>query len=180
MPPSKSPCIKCDQQVKGSISCCVCERWIHSKCINIDKGLLAHFMNSHKTLGRHFWGCDGCTSGLYVKEELRAVKKTVDENTNKIDKVTDRVDKVEKQAAKDRVDLKQDKAVIIKEASKAWSLELKDRDSKKDNIVIYGLPEPPLSLSLALSARTPTPRPSRPCSPRSRSPSTPMRTPGSW
>ena len=166
MPPTKSPCIKCDQQVKeqekqGSISCCVCERWIHSKCINIDKGLLAHFMNSHKTLGRHFWGCDGCTSGFYeltirvgaVKEELRAVKKTVDENTSKIDKVTDRVDKVEKQAAKDRVDLKQDKADIIKEASKAWSLELKDRDSKKDNIVIYGLPEPPLSLKSGIERK---------------------------
>ena len=166
MPPTKSPCIKCDQQVKeqekqGSISCCVCERWIHSKCINIDKGLLAHFMNSHKTLGRHSWGCDGCTSGFYeltirvgaVKEELRAVKKTVDENTSKIDKVTDRVDKVEKQAAKDRVDLKQDKADIIKEASKAWSLELKDRDSKKDNIVIYGLPEPPLSLKSGIERK---------------------------
>ena len=164
--PAKYPCIKCDQQVKeqeksGSISCCVCERWIHAKCINIDKGLLAHFMNSHKTLGRHFWGCDGCTSGFYeltirvgaMKEEIKAVKKTVEENTVKIDKVTDRVDKVEKQVAKDKVDLKQDKADIIREAGAAISRELSDRASRKSNIIIYNLPEPPLILTSGIERK---------------------------
>ena len=167
MAPVKCPCLKCDKHVsdndkQGSIKCCVCERWAHAKCLNMDAALLNHFNNSYKTIGKHFWGCDGCTRGFHevtirvqaIKEEVKKLKETVTANTVNIDKVNDRVDKVEKQVAKDKIDLKQDKADIIKEAGAAFSRELRDRAGRKDNVIIYGLPEPPLGLTAGKERKT--------------------------
>ena len=55
--------------------------------------------------------------------------------TEKVDKVADEVREVTKARKMDRTD-------IIGEATKRMSAELRERDSKKDNLVIHGLNEP--------------------------------------
>ena len=161
MPPKpKYPCLVChtnvaDKSTDGSIACCVCKRWAHPKCIDLPPEVLNHFRNSVRLHGKHLWGCDGCLKGFHefsmqvvaLDEKVKGINKQVDINTESINKVTDRVSNLEKQVEKQKVDAKQDKAEIVKEANKAWSQELRDRENRKANLVIYALPEPPAFLT---------------------------------
>lgn len=161
MAPAKFPCIVCKQHIKnneakGSISCSVCERWQHTACSPLlTPAALDYFEATHKTLGFHYWACDGCTIG-YAKLNQRIgnlttkvdlLDKAVAENTANNKATSDKVEGIEREVESIKVQRKQDRQDIVKEAKKAWSSEQRERDSRKDNIVLYGLPEPPPDVS---------------------------------
>ena len=157
MPPPKYPCIVCKTQVKdndteGSIKCSVCNRWQHASCSpNLTPAALDFFEATQKTLGFHYWACDGCTIGyaklnqrigdLSTKVEL--LDKAVKANTSSNQATNDKVMEVEKDVESIKVARKQDKQDIIKEAKKAWSTEQRERESRSGNLVLYGLSEAP-------------------------------------
>ena len=159
MPPKepKYPCIICKLQVKnndpkGSICCSVCDRWQHNACCpRLTPAAVEFFESTHKLLGFHYWACDGCTVG-YAKLNQRIgnlttkvdiLDKAVAANTASNKTTSDKVEVIEKAVDSIKVARKQDRQDIVKEAKKAWSAEQRERDSRKDNIVLYGLSEAP-------------------------------------
>ena len=159
--PVKCPCIVCKLHVKnnepkGSICCSVCARWQHNACCpRLTPAAVEFFDSTHKLLGFHYWACDGCTVGyaklnqrignLTTKVEL--LDKAVTANTASNKATNDKVEVIEKEVDSIKVARKQDKHDIIKEAKKAWSEEQRERESRKGNIVLYGLPEAPPSVT---------------------------------
>ena len=121
------------------------------------KELFQHLVKSKELHGHHFWGCDGCSKGVYeftvqvqkLKLELNGVKKQVEENTSTITTVKDKVENLEKLVEEGRVDRTKDKEDIVSAAKSSWSAELRDREARRGNIVVHNLPEPPADLTVA-------------------------------
>ena len=157
MPPKvKNPCIKCGESVTtNSIACCVCARWIHAKCADMPKEMFNHLLENKKAHGHHFWGCEGCSKGVYefsvqvqrLKLDLNSVKKQVEDNTASLETVKDKVKSLEKKVEESSNERTQDREGILKEARSSWSAELRDREARRGNIVVHNLPEPPADLT---------------------------------
>ena len=157
MPPKvKNPCIKCGESfTTNSIACCVCARWIHAKCADMPKEMFQHLVENKKAHGHHFWGCEGCSKGVYefsvqvqrLKMDLNSVKKQVADNTTTIEVVKDQVKSLQKTVEESRTDAALDKEDILNSARSSWSAEVRNRDARKNNIVIHNLPEPPSDLT---------------------------------
>ena len=157
MPPkAKFPCLVCRENVgSGSLACCVCQRWVHPNCIDLPQSVFEHFVQSTKIHGHHFWGCEGCTKGAHqltlkvnaVEEKLKVVEKNSTKNTKDIEEIKERMDKYEQDKLTEGSDLRQDREGIIAEAKQSWSTELRERESKRLNLVLHNVPEPPADLT---------------------------------
>ena len=163
MPPkTKYPCLVCRENVgSGSLACCVCQRWVHPKCIDLPQAVFEHFVQSTKVHGHHFWGCEGCTKGAHqltlkvtaVEEKLKVVEKETTKNTKDISDMKERMDKYEEEKDTLRSDMRQGRESIIAEAKQSWSNELREREAKKLNIVLHNVPEPPADLTVNSARR---------------------------
>ena len=161
-PKAKSPCITCtvhitDKVKGGSICCCVCERWCHIPCTQplLDPAMVKWFDEMHKANGFHNWSCHNCMVA-YHKMNVRICKieKRMDKlddavavnsatstaNSEKIEKVDKEVNVVKESVAKVRHE-------AVADATKAWSAELREREGRKTNIIIFGLQEPSLEIT---------------------------------
>ena len=57
------------------------------------------------------------------------------------------MDKYEQDKLTERSDLRQDRENIIAEVKQSWSTELRERESKRLNLVLHNVPEPPADLT---------------------------------
>ena len=151
----KHPCIVCAKNVtSNSIACSVCERWTHAQCSDLDQGVLKYFQTQMEIHGTHNWCCAGCNKAYAaMKKEIKMMEKKQKEmeadlkaNIEETAKNTNRIDKVEKDVHDIKSTSKKDKEDIIEQATTQISRELAERGARKDNAVIYGLPELPLSI----------------------------------
>ena len=71
------------------------------------------------------------------------VEKNSTKNTKDIEDIRERMDKYEQDKLTERSDLRQDREDIIAEAKQSWSIELRERESKRLNLVLHNVPEPP-------------------------------------
>ena len=154
MAPSKHPCIICAKNVTnqgkdGSIACCVCHRWNHNSCTDLHPEALKYFNKMWKEKGHHFYSCEGCSLAYHelnmrvaeVNEKLKVLSTDVARNTESNKTTSHRVDQVVIDVDQVKKDVKASKDNIVKETTKAWSSELREREQLKSNIVIYGLAE---------------------------------------
>ena len=161
MPPAvKNPCIKCQLNVKenekqGSMSCTVCGRWQHNACsTELTKEVIKFFNDMYEREGHHCWSCNGCNSAFRelhtrigrIETKMRDMDVQVKDNTLNNTKINDKVQLIEKDVEDLKKSGKADKQDIIAEAKKAWSTEQRERESKKDALLLYGLAEPDLSV----------------------------------
>ena len=159
MPPKK--CMTCSEAVKnnqpsGSVSCCQCDRWVHPKCANLHPEVVKSIWQMYNATGHHFWACEGCNLAyatltkrmLQYERDVAEIKKTVAENSKGLEEVTAKVDIVEKAVTDAAKSKNKEKSDTINDATRIWSRELCERESKKLNVVIYGLLEPPPTVSV--------------------------------
>ena len=159
MPPKKQfPCIVCKQNVtdrdpKGSINCNVCQRWTHAPCANLDSKMLGWFKDMQDKTGKHCYSCEGCALGYHqmdikiaqLDRRLREVEERGVEAQAEAAQTKVRVGKVEEEITEVRSTLKACKGEAVKESTKAWSMELRERKAREMNIILYGLAELPSS-----------------------------------
>ena len=148
----KNPCIVCAKNVtSNSIACSVCDRWIHAGCSDLGKDVLKYFEAQQQQHGTHNWCCVGCNKAYAtLKKEMRMMDKKSKEmeaaiktNTDTLKVVVEDVKEIKKTAKQDRENAKKDKEDMIQQATSRISEELTEREARKGNVVIYGLPEPP-------------------------------------
>ena len=139
-----------EREPSGSIDCHICKRYSHVKCDSkLDAGALKYFMLLQEATGSHSYTCEGCAFGLSelsgrVTELATRVKKVEGEVTKavetsaqasqKAEKVADEIVTVKKTMASSKED-------TVNAAKKALSMELREREARKVNVVIYGLEE---------------------------------------
>ena len=154
MPAAQPLCIICRKKVsnketKGSICCCVCERWSHTECTKLKPAALEYFNDMYETNGFHFYSCDGCARGYQalnkrvaeMEMRMNEVVKDVEKNTRNVKDNTERIDRVEQTVDTVKETIKSTKDDTVMEATKAWSKELRDREQRKTTIVMYGVTE---------------------------------------
>ena len=159
-------CIICKDKVSerdkgGTISYSQCGRWLHASCTFLPKEMVKYLWNIKESCGHHFWACEGCTIAYAsltsrmttFEKELTEVKLDVLKNKTTVEKNADKVDTVVKDVEALKKSKKQDKDDIVNAATKAWSLEMCERESKANNVVIYGLDEPPLDIKAGLARK---------------------------
>lgn len=148
------PCIVCSKNVTGqgkdgSIACCVCQRWTHNNCTDLHPEALKYFNKMFKDQGHHFYSCAGCSLAYHelnmrlaeVNKKLETLSTEVAKNTENNKTTSHRVDQVELEVDKVKKDMKASTDNVVRETTKAWSSELREREQLRSNIVIYGLSE---------------------------------------
>lgn len=152
-------CIECKENVKntdkmGSVQCSQCDRWSHLKCTSLVPEALKCLWDTYDATGHHWWACEGCNKAYMNltrrmnqwERDMAELKATVTSNTALAKETSAKVEKMAtnmEEVAKSR---KEDKADAVNEATKRMSAELLEREGKKNNAILYGLNEPPLTV----------------------------------
>ena len=149
------PCLRCKKHVKitdKAIKCNVCELWLHQKCPGSDElevtQELFDALDAQKTLtGDAYWRCASCRSFAAkldarvnaLGKQLDDVEKRVGTHDSEIEKLKEEVAKLKEDAKAASVKAKPD---AVKEAvTVAVFKELRERDAKRFNVLVQGLPE---------------------------------------
>ena len=142
MPPKKFPCLVCDKDVggkTGSVQCNFCDKWVHPACGGISKPHLDILIENPSTT----WTCKPCFGvSSKIKKEVQVLalkqeqsRKEIQANKEEIERVKVRMDTVEKKVE----EINRDE--IIKQGNEIVFRELRERESRKNNLVIHKVPE---------------------------------------
>lgn len=150
MPPKKAtvfPCLGCKKAVTkktGGVKCNYCEEWVHAKCGGITP---AHLQSLEECEGSS-WTCKPCRGvSQKFKQELQLLnlkqtklKAQVEENQEAISKQENRLTKVEQELK----NVEPDK--IVERSEEAIYEEFRERENRRDNLVIHQVTEAPGNL----------------------------------
>ena len=81
-----------------------------------------------------------------MEKKQKELEEAVNTNKAETSKNTTRLDKVEKEVTDIKRSSKRDKEDAMNQVTSKWSRELMERESRKGNVVVYGLPEPPVAI----------------------------------
>ena len=81
-----------------------------------------------------------------MEKKQKELEEAVNTNKAETSKNTARLDKVEKEVTDIKRSSKRDKEDAMNQVTSKWSRELMERESRKGNVVVYGLPEPPVAI----------------------------------
>ena len=136
------PCLVCDKDVggkTGSVQCNFCDKWVHPACGGISKPHLDILIENPSTT----WTCKPCFGvSSKIKKEVQVLalkqeqsRKEIQANKEEIERVKVRMDIVEKKVEEI------DKDAIIKISNEAVFREIRERESRKSNLVLHKVPE---------------------------------------
>ena len=151
----KHPCLACGKNVtSNAISCSVCLRWSHAACSDLEPAVMKYFETQKSQTGTHSWSCTGCNiaySALNTRiKQIECRQKELEElaKANELAnlKSSARLDTAEEDIKGLKEDAKRDKEDIIKDVTGRWSSEMREREARRSNLVVYGLEEPSYSI----------------------------------
>ena len=140
-------CGKKFTKTEASVRCTVCGLWAHKACINMSDEIFNFIERQLKDSGMTYWACRSCTTyaqGMnhrvqQLKEEMEEIKKACEVNSSSIQKVQDQVAKLA-----DKVDKREKNAAGAGAVNEDSVFEeLRKRELRKANVVMYGMPEAP-------------------------------------
>ena len=137
--PEEEVCLACQKQFTKSdkcVQCFLCELWSHVKCAGLSADCMK-VLASKKFDGMN-WTCKSCKSfaAKYSKASLKVDARLdkLEEESAKINELIIDVDELRKKLESDTTGTGGDADAIFE--------ELREREMKKDNILVYGIPEP--------------------------------------
>ena len=149
-------CPKCDKTTGGkdkSVCCHLCEQWIHTKCVEgMNNDYLENIEKLHELMGMSGFLCKTCkkVASKIGKDMKRMDEKIVDlENRVVIlelerDNLVAKVETLEAKGEKTDAEMKGWTTVVSKAKKEVISEvknELKEKEERSENIVVYGLAE---------------------------------------
>ena len=157
----KNPCLHCRTNVgqEKSVKCTMCDQWTHTKCAQIDDDLYKNLLAISEKGFKHCWTCNCCTISsenlnkkvLALEKMITAVDKKVDKNKEEIDTVNTRVDTLTDMVKEVKENAKSDK--LLSTTQDNVFKEIQERENRKENIVIHGMPEPKATVTNALDRK---------------------------
>lgn len=146
-------CLACKQVVKRSqtcVPCQVCEEYTHPECSGISKDLLKYLVEETNGGNSISWTCDHCTKvGKALNNKVKALNKEIMEIRKEVSglKLNQDTMETELREVKSKCD---GNAKDIKNATervqKSIYAELRERELKKSNVILHGVPEPEAAL----------------------------------
>lgn len=141
-------CLGCSKKFTKSdyaLQCTVCALWIHKSCSGVSDEVFKVLDDQFKSSGTAYWACRPCTSyakGInhrmkQIEDRLGKVETETKTTTDKVKKTEQQLEKITSELAKN--DKKMERAVEKGESS--IFEEMRERESRKLNVVIYGLEE---------------------------------------
>ena len=143
------PCLKCEIHVKrneAAVQCNICDLWVHQKCADICDVLFDYLCKQAKAPGGVTWSCKSCgistakISKMVVEMDKRV--STLESKVSDGEKDREVIKEQVKGVTTDVNNLKDSLKASNKEAQRSVLAEIRDRESRKTNIVIHQLQEP--------------------------------------
>jgi hypothetical protein len=148
MAAKKYPCLVCKEILKRtdvSVPCCVCEEYTHPGCSEISDDLLKYLTDETRQGNSISWTCTSCNKvGKILNNKIKLmykefgdIKKDFEVMKKSHKELKDKVTKVEEKSENTKVECKQ----AVADSNIAVFAELREREERKHNIVVYGLQE---------------------------------------
>ena len=147
------PCLRCDQHVKrtdAAVQCALCDLWVHKACENMSEETFKVLDTQNAQTGQCFWCCKSCKNyALKFDKRMRDVEKRVQDLETAVPKLSTDVQNMQGEIEK----IKDTNVKLSKEVKEVGSgskaevtthvfTEMRERESRKCNIIIHNLPEP--------------------------------------
>ena len=151
MPPKKvkCPCGYCHESTSGAaaVQCAICDFWHHKSCVQgMSDEFYRHLFTAKEAGLRVTWLCEKCDKTAKKLESLIVVLGT------RVDSLEQRMEKNEEMAkanTENVVTLKEKIENMEKNERDAGATacttvfkEIKERENRKDNVVVHNMPEP--------------------------------------
>ena len=145
--PVKDPCVYCGKHcAKGTVQCAQCALWCHMSCTGLSKEALRGLEIQAKEVGKAYWACRGCMNfNTKWNNQMKEVSRRQDETEAKVASNSDKIEEVRMVTEELRRELREQakKTEGIQERMEsALDEELREREARRLNLVIHGLPEP--------------------------------------
>ena len=122
-----------------------CDFWTHKPCTGLTNEVFTFLTKTAKATGNVQYICTACTSTATsinkkinaLDKDLRVVEGRVEDNTQDIQKVKEKVEDIQKKLP----DINTMQASTSMAAQDSVFHEIKERENRKNNIVIHGIPE---------------------------------------
>ena len=144
----KTPCLAmCGKSVtSGAIQCTICSLWCHMTCTKLSKEALKGLEVQAKETGHAYWACRSCMSfnkkwNAHMKESSKKQEATdfkVEDNRKNIEDIRRLLEATRKEVR----DLAKDKDNAAERTERMIEEELRERESRRLNLVLHGVPEP--------------------------------------
>ena len=141
------PCIYCGKSAaKGAVQCTICALWCHMTCTGLSKEAIKGLEVQAKEVGLAYWACRACMNfNTKWNNQMRQVCKRQDETEARVESNSDKIEEVRKMTEELRHELREQvkKTEGIQERMElVMDAELREREARRLNLVIHGLPEP--------------------------------------
>ena len=145
--PPKDPCIYCGANcAKGAIQCAVCALWAHMSCTGLSKEALKGLEVQAKEVGQAYWACRSCMNfNNKWNTQMREVSRRQDETEAKVADNSDKIEEVRRITEDLRRELREQAKKtdgLQEKMERTLDEELREREARRLNLVIHGLPEP--------------------------------------
>ena len=145
--PPKDPCIYCGANcAKGAIQCAVCALWAHMSCTGLSKEALKGLEVQAKEVGQAYWACRSCMNfNSKWNTQMREVSRRQDETEAKVADNSDKIEEVRRITEDLRRELREQAKKtdgLQEKMERTLDEELREREARRLNLVIHGLPEP--------------------------------------
>ncbi len=145
-----NPCLVCRKsctKAQYSVKCTPCENWCHKSCAGLSDEAFKGLNLQIKEVGTAFWACKSCLSYATkvnhqfkkANERIDQVEKKADENKKEIESTL----KLAKETASTVSELTKRIDNITEKMEETLDNELRERECRKTNLIIHGLPEVP-------------------------------------
>ena len=143
----EDPCIYCGKNcVKGCVQCAVCSLWSHMACTGLSKEAIKGLEIQAKEVGQAYWACRACMNfSNKWHSQMREVNRRQEETEARVDANTDKIEEVRQSTEELRREFREhvQRTEGIQERMEAvMDTELREREARRLNLVIHGLPEP--------------------------------------
>ena len=141
--PEEEICLCCQKvftKRDGCVQCFLCELWAHVKCSGLSSECMKA-LGSKKNDGIA-WTCRACKSFAtkYSKINLK-----IDARLDKLEEQIDKVEELQEEVKKLNKKVELMESISKTNDNDSFMDELRERDYRKENILLYALPEPTAS-----------------------------------
>jgi hypothetical protein len=141
------PCLSCGKNVTtGAVQFTLCTLWCHKACTGLSAEAFRGLEVQAKETGLAYWACRSClTFANKVNRQLQAASKRQDEVEEKVERNIRETNNNRQEIEQLKEELRRMKSAAEaekEERSDALAEELREREMRRNNIIIHGLMEP--------------------------------------
>ena len=143
-----NPCLGCQKnctKAQHSVRCTLCELWCHKNCAGLSEEAFRGLDIQQKETGTAFWACRSCLGyAKKVNNQFKRIEERIDNTDQSVDENKKSIEETQKLAQETAAEVKTltnrlDR--MANEMEEKLDTELREREVRKQNLIIHGLAE---------------------------------------